>query len=104
MDINLGVSVTDTLKNASNRPDGIAMYCVLCIFLTCSLIFGLTDFWTAFSKTQRWDLVLGSVLMMPITFLMYVWFAVYSSSGKKKRLLNAVLLLAIPLYFYWKIL
>lgn len=104
MDINLGLSVSDTFKQALNRIDGLAMYLAVAILLLGALLFGCTDFWMGFSHTERWKLVWSSTLLAPIIFIYYVSLATCSSSGQFSRILNAIFLVGIPVLFYWMLL
>ena len=103
MDVDLERTVKDTFKTAFHRIDGLFMYLVAGVFAVQLLFFSFTDGWMAFSTTPRWKLVWASALLIPLTFLFYISFATYSSHGTTSRTINALLILLIPILFYWKL-
>jgi hypothetical protein len=103
-DLDLRLGVAETFKQAAARIDGIAMYCAMVVFLAGAALFGLTDFWIAFTHTPRWKFVWGAISMVPLLFLFYVSLALWSLHGRVSRVINALMLLATPVFFYWKLL
>lgn len=92
-------SVTRTLKQAALRVDGVAMYCAVSAFAI-----GAGAFWLGggeMSEAHRSKLMWGALLMIPLTFVLYIQLAMFSAATSFSRAVNAVLLLSLPVYIYW---
>lgn len=96
------MSVLNFFKQASHRIDGIAMYLVCAFFALFSFYSAIADWLGSplpdvYSK-RFWD----ALLLVPIIFILYISLVWYSTPGLRSRLINAVLLLNIPLYVAYK--
>jgi hypothetical protein len=97
--IDLDTSVLRFLKQAAMRIDGLAMYCAVSAFAVGAVVFGLGG--GEMSEAHRSKLMWGGLLMIPLTFVLYIQLAMFSSATPFSRAVNAVLLLALPVYIYW---
>lgn len=99
------MSVSDLLKKAAFRVDGIAMYfvCALCLFFAA---------YTALYDWFSWSLPipelkrlggLSLLLFIPITLVGYISLLIYSTPGRIGRVVNAIVLMGIPFYFAYKL-
>lgn len=105
MDIEPKSSISALLAEAMNRVDGRAMYFALVIFLIGSTFFGSRNLIAGDFSFAAWKVVLTSVLMIPLTVLIYFGLASFSTSGSAvSRWINAVCLVGIPMYLYSKLL
>ena len=97
--VDLRQRVSRFLKEAALRIDGIAMYVVASLFAlaAAALALGYGDFGDAYRSKLLW----GSIFMIPVTFLLFLQLAMFSSATPGSRIFNAVLLLALPLFLWW---
>jgi len=100
----LGMSLSDFCKQSFSRIEGIAMYVVCTMIIVFAGYSVLADAF-ALPLTSEWKRLHGAwlLLFVPITFIIYVSLTVYSSTSKSSRVINAIILLGIPVYFIYKI-
>lgn len=80
------------LKQATRRVDGIALYAIVGILAVAA---------TVFLYRSDWKLATGAILMVPLTFVLYVRLSMLSSRTPSSRAINAALLVAFPFALYW---
>jgi hypothetical protein len=99
------MSVTELCKQACHRIDGITMYLVCTLFTLVAAYSSLADWFGWPLPTPDWKRLGGAYLLLfvPITFIEYISIVYYSTPGKAGRVINALFLLGIPLYFAYKL-
>lgn len=99
------MSVSELLKQAAHRIDGIAMYfvCALCVLFSAYI--ALYD-WFAWPLPIPELKRLGGLsllLLIPITLIGYIALLYYTTPGRFWRLMNTIILMGIPFYFAYKL-
>lgn len=98
-------SVSDLLKQAAYRIDGIAMYfvCALCLFF--SAYTSLYDWFSLPLPIPELKRLggLSLLLFIPIAFIVYISLLYYSTPGRLGRVVNAIVLMGVPFYFAYKL-
>lgn len=105
MDIDPSESVASLLREASSRIDGRAAYAGMAIFFFGGVIRAIHNLSIGETSFFAWKLVIASMLMVPITLILYFSLATFSAKGRLvSRLINAAILILFPVYFYTKLL
>jgi hypothetical protein len=95
-------TVLDFMKQAGHRIDGITMYLVCAIFAIFSAYSALAAWIKWPSPVTYWKGFWVPLLLIPITFLLYISFLWFSTPKLISRLINAFALLSIPFYVAYK--
>lgn len=104
MDIDTRSSISAVMRDALRRVDGKAMYLVLIIFLMGVVVLSIRNLLVGDFSFLAWKIVLASVLMLPTVIVLYFGLAAFGTRGDPiGRWISAACLLAIPIYFYLKL-
>lgn len=102
MDIEPKASIPKLLAEALHRVDGRAMHFAVIVLLQGSISFGGRNLILGDLSFASWKVVLGAVLMIPLTTLVYFTFASFSKRDDPiSRWINTICLVGIPVYFYF---
>lgn len=105
MDIEPSASVRSFLRTSFHRIDGCAMYISAALFLIVATAVAIKNILSGDYLFPAWKIVIASLCMSPICFIIYVGLATYSAQNRQiSRWANAIILVLIPIYFYYKLL